>query len=100
MLAFDRQCQALGLPVPVAEYKFHPTRRWRMDFAWVDRKLALEIQGGAFVGGRHSRGMGQVKDMEKFSEAAILGWRVLHCTPRDVKTGAVLEMVRRALEPG
>ena len=45
-LAFDRQCAAFSLPPPVAEHRFHETRRWRFDFAWPDHRVALEIAGG------------------------------------------------------
>ena len=58
------------------EYRFHPKRKWRFDYACPTSKLAIEIQGGVFVHGRHSGGVGQVKDMEKFNAAAALGWRV------------------------
>ena len=38
--------------------------------------VAVEIQGGVFVHGRHSGGVGQVKDMEKLNAAAAAGWKV------------------------
>ncbi len=92
---------AAGLPVPEAEYLFAKEatgRRWRFDFAWVERKIALEIDGGAFIGGRHTSGSGFVKDMEKFREAAILGWRVVRVTPRESKNGTMLSLMRRVLD--
>jgi hypothetical protein len=90
-------CQAHHLPPPEAEVKFHPTRKWRFDWAWRYEQVALEIEGGAFIQGRHSRGMGMVKDMEKYNQAVLLGWKVLRCTPKDVATGAVAELLKRAL---
>lgn len=35
-----------GLPEPVREFRFHPVRGWRADFAWPEHKLLLEIEGG------------------------------------------------------
>ena len=58
------------------EYRFHPTRRWRFDFADPETKVAVEIDGGAFIGGRHTRGVGFVKDQEKLNTATSMGWRV------------------------
>jgi hypothetical protein len=66
----------------VAEYRFHDTRKWRFDMACPTRKLAIEIDGGVWSGGRHSGGAGQIGDMEKLNTAAILGWRVLRFTPQ------------------
>lgn len=92
-------CRAAGLPEPVAEHRFHPTRKWRFDWAWPEHRLALEIEGGAWIGGRHTSGAGFVGDMEKYSEAAILGWRILRCQPKEARDGKALDLVRRALEP-
>lgn len=77
------------------EYRFHPERRWKFDHAWPHVKIALEIEGGAWINGRHTRGAGYIRDMEKYSEAAILGWRILRVTPQQVKNGQALELVRR-----
>lgn len=89
-------CRAHGLPEPVPEYQFHPTRRWRFDYSWPMRMVALEVEGGIWTNGRHTRGSGAVADLEKYSEAAIAGWRVIYCTPGDLATLG-LERVRRAV---
>lgn len=83
-----------GLPDPVREHIFHPTRKWRFDFAWPEHKVAAELEGGIYSGGRHVRGTGFVKDCEKYNAAALLGWRVLRFTARDlVRGGAVLTVL-------
>lgn len=89
-------CRAAGLSEPVTEHRFHPLRRWRFDYAWPDRRIALEVEGGLWIQGRHSRGKGAVADLEKYSEAAIAGWRILYCTPKDLGTLG-LDRVARAL---
>jgi len=68
-----------GLDVcdPVQEYRFHPTRKWRFDRAWVDERVAVEIDGGTFSGGRHTRGMGYHRQIEKSNAAILEGWVVL-----------------------
>lgn len=80
-----------------AEYRFHPTRKWRFDFAWPEMMIAVEIEGGTWAGGRHSRGKGFEKDCEKYNEAAILGWTVLRFTTRQVTSGVAVETFTRAL---
>lgn len=69
--------QAYGLPIPQREFKFHPTRKWRFDFAWPGRLLAVELEGAVWVQGRHTRGTGYTGDMEKYNAAIELEWRVL-----------------------
>lgn len=32
----------------VAEYRFHPSRDWRFDFAIPSRRVAIEVESGAF----------------------------------------------------
>lgn len=78
-------CRAAGLPEPIPEYKFHPLRKWRADHCWPIHKLIVEIDGGLFVQGRHSRGAGQLKDMEKLNAAAMLGYRVLRYSPSQIE---------------
>ncbi|WP_139121780.1 PDDEXK family nuclease [Piscirickettsia litoralis] len=78
------QCELEGLLVE-QEYRFHPKRRWRFDFAMPVYKLAVEVEGGAYSQGRHTRGKGFEADCEKYNAAAELGWRVLRYTPQQVE---------------
>lgn len=79
------------------EFAFHPVRGWRFDFAWPDALVALEIEGGVFSGGRHSRGAGIREDMTKYNEAQLLGWMVIRVLPEWIKKGRALLLVERAL---
>lgn len=100
VLSLDRQCELAGLPVPVAEFKFHPVRRWRFDWAFVEQQLAVEQEGGVFIGGRHSRGVGFEADLIKYSEAMVLGWKVLRVSPAMVRDGRALGYLERLLRDG
>jgi len=97
------QLDQAGIPYQ-SEYRFHPTRKWRADFIVHSGRykvvnlepgepgydlaivcdptgdVLVEIDGGAFIAGRHSQGIGVEKDCEKQSAAAILGYRVIRCT--------------------
>jgi very-short-patch-repair endonuclease len=81
------------------EYRFHPPRRWRFDFAWLDRKLAVEVDGGEWSRGRHTRGKGFSGDCEKMNQATIDGWRVLRFTGSEIRKnhGSVIAMIVTAL---
>ena len=94
------QIRSVGLPRPVEEFKFHPKRRWRFDLCWIDRKLAVEIEGGTWSHGRHTRGKGFAMDCIKYNEAVILGWRVLRVTTDMVNDGTALGYIERALTDG
>lgn len=90
-----------GLPEPVFEWKFHPTRKWRFDIAWNplgESPLALEVQGGIFIAGRHSRGAALLKEWEKLNAAACMGWRILYCQPQDLCLTSTVEMIEKALK--
>ena len=66
------------------EVCFHPVRRWRFDFAWVDKKVAVEVDGGQFkaMGGRHNTDA----DREKINTAVSMGWRVLKFSGNQINT--------------
>ena len=74
-----------GLPAPVLEHKFHPHRKWRIDLAWPELKLAVEIEGGVFTRGRHVRPVGFLRDIEKYNTANVLGWSLLRVVPSQVE---------------
>ena len=79
---FETYCQMFDVETPAREYCFAKEigRRWRFDFAWPDRKVAVEIQGGTWNRGRHVRGKGYAKDCEKHNAAVALEWKVLQFT--------------------
>lgn len=91
------QLRALCLPLPTTEFRFHAARKWRFDLAWVPERLALEIQGGLHVRGKHSRAKGIENDMEKFNEAQICGWSLLLCSPDQIVSGQAVKWVRMML---
>ena len=67
-------------PAPVREYTFAPPRRWRFDFAWPEARVAVEVEGGTWDRGRHTRGAGYAGDCAKYNAAVLGGWRVLRFT--------------------
>ena len=77
------QYEASIFDKPQREYKFHPRRKWRFDFAFVAQRVAVEVDGGQFTkfGGRHNTDA----DREKLNEAAAMGWRVLRFSPQMLK---------------
>ena len=92
------QLRLVGVEEPVREHGFAlPKRRWRFDLSWPNLKVAAEVDGGSWSGGRHTRGDGFEKDCEKFNTAAIAGWTVIHCTGKMVKDGRALDFIQRAL---
>lgn len=96
--AFFGALRRAGLPIPDHEFRFHGVRRWRFDYSWPGQKLALEVDGGLYVQGRHSRGAGAEADHEKLNHAAALGWRVLRTTPRKLTKPTTIALIRLALE--
>lgn len=82
----------------VKEFRFHPERRWRFDYAIPSHKIAVEVEGGVWTGGRHTSPKGFLNDMEKYNAAALLGWRVFRYVPDTLHTTATLQMLRTAIQ--
>lgn len=95
--------RAAGIDAPKAEYRFHPDRKWRFDYAYPADRLAIEIDGGNRMARMTARGPAAVgrhttdADYEKLNEAVILGWRVLRFSPAQVSSGYAINAIWRAL---
>ena len=86
-----------GIPLGEAQYRFVPGRLYRFDRAWPEQFVAVEIQGGLWVNGAHSRGSGVERDCVKLSIAAALGWRVLPISKAMIESGQAVELIAQAL---
>lgn len=83
----------------VKEYRFDTKRRWRFDYAIPDFKIALEVEGGVWSGGKHIRAKGFLGDMEKYNRATLLGWRVYRCTPQNLYTEDTFNLLKFSMFP-
>lgn len=73
-------------------------RGWKCDFAWPNRRLIVEVEGGVYTQGRHTRPSGFVKDIEKYNALTEAGWKVLRFSRREVKSGEALNVIERVLK--
>jgi len=94
-----QQMDLIGLPEPAHEHRFALAlgRQWRFDFAWPDHMLAVEVEGGVWSQGRHTRGSGFIEDCTKYNNAALLGWTVLRVTADHIDSGEALAWIEDAL---
>ena len=83
----------------VNEYRFHQLRQWRFDWAMPEARVAVEVEGGVWIQGGHTRGAGYSANLEKYNEAAALGWIVLRFTPQmlDADPATCVKQVQRAI---
>ena len=88
----------MGWPEPKREYKFHPKRRFKADFAWPELRLLVEVEGGQYTNGRHYRPQGYEADCEKYNLAALEGWTVLRFTPSMVHDGRAVNTIEDFLK--
>jgi hypothetical protein len=99
--------ESQGIPAPVTEHQFAvasveyvrkdgrvATRKWAFDFAWLDQRVALEVEG---LFGRHQRIGGFLNDMDKYNNAVMLGWRVLRTPVSKLCMQETAEMIKKVL---
>jgi len=110
------QLRVLRAPEPITEYRFAAhhvggpgkglrerlraarLQDWRFDLAWPEMMFAVEIEGGAWTGGRHTRGAGFEADLVKYGAAQLLGWTIYRCGSALVKSGEAAQTIVRLLE--
>ena len=84
----------------VEQWPIGPGRRYRFDFAFPDEHVGIELQGGLWSRGAHSRPQGIQRDMNKLNFAALNGWRVLQFSTDDLEDDPddVINTIRTVLE--
>lgn len=82
---------------PVLEWRFAPHRRWKADLGLPARGISVEVEGGAWTNGRHTRGKGYLEDCRKYNCAQLLGLLVIRVSPQEVESGMVLQLLEAAL---
>lgn len=94
---FVKECAQRELPEPVFEHRFDAVRRWRIDIAWPAYRVALEVQGGLFVQGRHTRGAALLKEHEKLNALAAADWVVFYRIPQNLFNPDTFVMLAQAI---
>ena len=111
-----RQIEQAGTLRPVREYRLFAElagpgrglrkrlqengwKDYRYDFAWPEQKLLAEVQGGIWLNASgHNTGVGLVRDYEKNNMAVVIGWRVLHFSDKEIRSGEALNVIVKALQ--
>ena len=89
-------CEDYIFPQPEIEFRFHPTRKWRFDFAWPDKMIAVEFEGGIFKGFGHTRGIAYTLNCEKYNESILLGWKLYRFTVKHLENRYAMNFLKRA----
>lgn len=89
-----------GIPLPIAEYRFEPSRKWRVDFYFEANgvRLALEVEGGVWLSGRHNRPEGFLRDMEKYNALTAAGIFLYRVTPGDLCKHKTIKNIKNILK--
>ena len=77
----------LGLTPFAREHMFHERRKWCFDFCVPAAKLGIEIEGGIYTNGGHTRGAGYQANLDKYNAAVCDGWHLLRFSVDDVRFG-------------
>jgi len=77
------------------EFKFHHKRKWKADFHLVGKRILVEVEGGIWSCGRHTRGKGYIGDMEKYNAAVMMGYQVIRFSTEQVKSGLAVQQIEK-----
>ena len=77
------------------EFKFHPERKWKADFHITGKHILVEVEGGIWSGGRHTRAKGYLGDLEKYNTATMMGYQVIRFSTEQVKSGLAVQQIEK-----
>ena len=77
------------------EFKFDQKRKWRADFHLIGKMILVEVEGGIWSNGRHTRAKGYLGDMEKYNAATMLGYQVIRFGTEQVKSGLAIQQIEK-----
>jgi very-short-patch-repair endonuclease len=94
---FERVWRAMDGPELTKEYRFHEGRRWKADYAYLPARVIVELEGGIYTRGRHTRGKGYAADCAKYNLAASMGFTVFRlatgmCVPDNIQS--IIDYIR------
>lgn len=90
--AFLKLWKLAGGPPLEREYRFDLKRRWRADFAHLQTRCLIEVEGGIWINGRHNRAAGFNADLQKYLAAGLAGWRVFRLGPDQITSDTVARL--------
>jgi very-short-patch-repair endonuclease len=86
------------------EFKFHDKRKWRLDYVigcsprYYAASLAVEIEGGLWTHGRHTRAKGYENDLRKYNAATAMGYRIFRFSTNQVLRGEARDFLKEHLK--
>lgn len=97
--ALDASLRASGVVGYEREFRFHPTRKWRVDFMFTDQRLAVEVEGAIYRGGGHTTATGLKRDIDKSNALMLMGYRLLRVHGDQVRSGEATALIQQAIAP-
>lgn len=82
----------------VTEYKFHPKRRWKVDFYLPEFGLCIEKEGGIWSDGRHVHPSGFLSDCTKYNEITAAGLSLIRVTTQNINKSETFDLIKRCIE--
>lgn len=93
-ILLEKHLGELGIRNVEVEYRFCKDRLWRADYYIPEWRILLEIEGGLYIRGRHSRGAGMEEDILKYDTATMLGFRVLRFSTGQILSGTARQFLK------
>lgn len=86
----------------VTEHPFCPGRKFRSDYAILEHKIAIEVEGGIWRkgGGAHSRPANIIRDIEKQNLYVLHGWRLIRVQPENLMKSETFNLIKQLIENG